>query len=72
MKKSWFYGHQIITILNSVEAGHIAKDVCSGNEISNGTFYAWKSKFGSDVLKKFPAFTAGCKACHGLCIKTER
>lgn len=39
MKKSWFYEHQIITFLNSVEAGHTAKDVCSGNEISNGTFY---------------------------------
>ena len=39
MKKSWFSEHQIITFLNAVEAGHTAKDVCSGNEISNGTFY---------------------------------
>ena len=46
MKKSRFSEHQIIAILKSVEAGRTARDVCREYGISNGTFYAWKSKFG--------------------------
>lgn len=55
MKKSRFSEHQIIKILKEVEAGRTAKDVCREYGISNGTFYAWKSKFGgmeaSDVRR---------------------
>lgn len=46
MKKSRFSEHQIITILKSVEASRIVKDVCREHGISSATFYAWKSKFG--------------------------
>ena len=46
MKKSRFSEHQIIAILKSVEAGRTARDVCREYGISNGTFYAWKSRFG--------------------------
>ena len=46
MKKSRFSEHQIIKILKEAEAGRAAKDVCREYGISNGTFYAWKSKFG--------------------------
>ena len=38
---------QIIRILNEAGAGATAKEVCRKNGISENTFYAWKSKFGS-------------------------
>ena len=46
MRKSKFSEHQIIAILNAVEAGRTAKDVCREHEISEATYYQWKSKFG--------------------------
>ncbi|WP_298034265.1 transposase [uncultured Desulfovibrio sp.] len=46
MKKSRFSGRQIITILESVEAGRTARDVCRERGISSGAFHAWKSEFG--------------------------
>ncbi len=45
MKKSRFSEHQITTILKSVETGRTAKYVFREHGVSNGTFYAWKSKF---------------------------
>jgi putative transposase len=38
--------HQIIAILKAVEAGRTVKDVCREHEISDATYYQWKSKYG--------------------------
>jgi putative transposase len=46
MRKSKFSEHQIIAILKTVEAGRTVKDVCREHEISEATYYQWKSKFG--------------------------
>lgn len=46
MRKSEFSDHQILSILKAVEAGRTVKDVCSEHEISEATFYRWKSKYG--------------------------
>jgi putative transposase len=46
MRKSKFSEHQIIAILKAVEAGRTAKDVCREHEISDATYYQWKSKYG--------------------------
>ena len=46
MRKSKFSEHQIIAILKAVEAGRTVKDVCREHEISDATYYQWKSKFG--------------------------
>jgi len=46
MRKSKFSEHQIIAILKAVEAGRTVKDVCRENEISDATYYQWKSKYG--------------------------
>jgi putative transposase len=46
MRKSKFSEHQIIAILKAVEAGRTVKDVCREHEISEATYYQWKSKFG--------------------------
>ena len=46
MKRSKFSESQIITILKAVEAGQSVRDVCRENEISDATYYKWKSKYG--------------------------
>jgi putative transposase len=46
MKKSKFSENQIIAILKAVEAGRTVKDVCREHEVSEGTYYKWKSKYG--------------------------
>jgi len=46
MRKSKFSEHQIIAILKTVEAGRTVKDVCREHEISDATYYQWKSKYG--------------------------
>jgi len=46
MRKSKFSEHQIIAILKAVEAGRAVKEVCRENEISDATYYQWKSKYG--------------------------
>lgn len=46
MRKSKFTENQIITILKAVEAGRTVRDVCREHEISEATYYQWKSKFG--------------------------
>ena len=37
---------QIISIRKAVEAGRTVKDVCREHEISDATYYQWKSKYG--------------------------
>ena len=49
MRKSKFSENQIITILKAVEAGRTVRDVCREHEISEATYYQWKSKYGGMV-----------------------
>lgn len=55
MKKSRYSETQIIKVLKEVEAGRQVKDVCREYEISDATYYNWKSKYGgmeaSDVKR---------------------
>lgn len=46
MKKSRFTETQIIKILQEQESGISVKDIARKYEISEGTFYNWKSKYG--------------------------
>jgi len=46
MRKSKYSEHQIIAILKAVEAGRTVRDVCREYEISEPTYYAWKTKYG--------------------------
>ena len=46
MRKRKFSENQIITILKAVEAGKTVRDVCREHEISEATYYQWKSKYG--------------------------
>ena len=46
MRKSKFSEHQIIAILKGVEGGRTVRDVCREHEISDATYYQWKSKYG--------------------------
>ena len=43
MKKSRYTESQIVKILKEVEAGRLVKEVCREYEISDGTYYNWKS-----------------------------
>ena len=46
MRKSKFSETQIITILKAVETGKTVRDVCREHEISDATYYKWKTKYG--------------------------
>jgi putative transposase len=46
MRKSKFSEHQIIAILKAVESGRTVRDVCREHEISDASYYQWKSKYG--------------------------
>jgi putative transposase len=46
MKKSRFNESQIMTLLRTVEAGRLVKDVCREHGISEATYYNWKAKYG--------------------------
>ena len=46
MKRSKFSEHQIIAILKAVEAGRAVRDVFREHEVSEATYYKWKSKYG--------------------------
>jgi putative transposase len=46
MRKSKFSEAQIIAILKAVEAGQTVGDVCREHEISDATYYKWKTKYG--------------------------
>lgn len=46
MRKSEFSELQIVSILKAVDAGRTIKDVCREHEITEATYYRWKSKYG--------------------------
>ena len=55
MKRSKFSETQIVSILKKQEAGIKVADICREYQISEPTFYNWKSKYGgmeiSDVKR---------------------
>ena len=46
MPKSRFTETQIVKILKEVEGGRQVKEVCREYEVSDATYYNWKSKYG--------------------------
>jgi putative transposase len=46
MKKARFTETQIVAILKEADSGVPVKDVCRKHEISDATYYHWKSKYG--------------------------
>ena len=46
MRKTEFSELQIASILKAVDAGRTIKDVCREHEITEATYYRWKSKYG--------------------------
>ncbi|HBZ43610.1 MAG TPA: IS3 family transposase, partial [Maritimibacter sp.] len=46
MKRTKYTEEQIIGILTEHEAGAKCADLCRKHGMSEGTFYAWKAKFG--------------------------
>ena len=55
MKRARFSETQIVAILKEADSGVPVKDVCRKYEISDATYYNWKSKYGgmeaSDLKK---------------------
>jgi len=46
MKKARFTETQIVSILKEADSGVPVKDLCRKHEISDATYYNWKSKYG--------------------------
>ncbi len=46
MKKGRFTETQIVAILKEADGGMSVKDICRKYEISDATYYNWKSKYG--------------------------
>jgi len=46
MKKARFTETQIVAILKEADSGVPVKDLCRKHEISDATYYHWKSKYG--------------------------
>ena len=46
MKRSRFTETQIVAILKEADSGVPVKDICRKYEISDATYYNWKSKYG--------------------------
>jgi putative transposase len=65
MKRARFTEEQIIGILQEHEPGAKCSDLCRKHGMSEGTFYAWKSKFGGMTVpdaKRLKALECGANA----------
>ncbi len=47
MKRSRFTQEQIIQVLQEVQAGGTARDICRRHGVSEQTLYRWKAKYGN-------------------------
>ena len=45
MRKTDFTDDQIISILKAVDTGRTMEDVCREHEITEATYFQWKSKY---------------------------
>ena len=52
MKKGQYSVEKIISILQEVETGIAAKDICRKYGVSENTFYRWKSKYGGMTVSE--------------------
>jgi len=52
MKRARYREEQIIGILQEHEAGSKCADLCRKHGMSEGTFYAWKSKYGGMTVSE--------------------
>ena len=65
MKRSRFSEKQIIGILREVQGGGNTRAVCAAHNNSEGTYYAWKSKYGgTDVSEAQRQLAKGI--CHAI------
>ena len=70
MKKSRFTETPIVSILKDADAGMKVDDICRKYNISNATYYNWKSKYGgmeaSDIrrLKELEAENSELKKMY--------
>lgn len=78
MKKSRFTEKQIVAILKEHEAGLSAKELCRKHNVSQPTFYRWKSKYeGMEVnqvveLKELQAENAKLKRMYAeACLEKD-
>ena len=53
IKKSRFSETKIVSILSRHERGERAVDLCRELEVSQATFYKWKSKYGGLSVSEF-------------------
>ena len=63
MKKTRFSETQIVTILQSHEAGRTVKDICREHGISEPTFYNWKAKYGGMEVSEVRRITGLKTSC---------
>ncbi len=52
MKRSRFSEEQILGVIKEVEAGEKVKTVCARHNISDGTYFTWKRKYGGMDLDR--------------------
>lgn len=53
MKKKLFTDEQIVGILHGFdESGKTIKEYCREKEVSEGTFYKWRNRFGTMEVKE--------------------
>ena len=54
MKKSRFTESQIVAVLKEGEAGMPVAELCRKHDVSNATYYQWKSKYsGVQVVRAY-------------------